>query len=632
MLTKKTLYLIFLLLLIINISGCTSKNIAYYNVYGTITTEQFNSPIEGAKVVIADKNAITDSEGKYLIEDVRSGNYHWKVISNKYQNLSYEILINSDLKIDKKLNLKTGSTLVSGNINVYNNTGYSYKQNSTTTNRDLKININKKDKKIREDEIIVKYQKFMGIQSIKKAERKQGLEKMNYLNTKNGKLVKYKVPKEKTVEEMINYYNSLPMVEFAEPNYLVYQLAVPSDIYYNEQWGHIAVNLEAAWDIRKNSESITIAVIDSGIIPNHPDLQNQLLQGADFVGGPKTTDPSDYNVTDYDPTDESSDSSHGSHVAGIIGSSGNNEKGIAGVNWNTNLLPLRAIGADGTGDIWDVAESIYYVIDREADVINMSLGGPGNQTYHNAIKDAYDEDIIIVAAAGNDGAKGLIYPAAYDETIAVGAVDETNNRAYYSNYGPKLDLVAPGNHIYSTSGYYNNGNTVSNYEYMSGTSMATPYVSGVVALLLSEGVSPDNIKSRLISTAVDLGLEGKDDDYGYGLVDAYGALINKKLKNPYVFAANIENDNIYVKSEVKKINKDGSYNLNGVVNEKVYIIGWRDVNENQKIDGDDFYGRYSSQIDISENTRYTVNFDMYYVTEVSNKSMKVKGISEIEIK
>ena len=108
------------------------------------------------------------------------------------------------------------------------------------------------------------------------------------------------------------------------------------------------------------------------------------------------------------------------------------------------------------------------------------------------------------------------------------------------------------------------------------------------------------------------------------MVDAYGALINKKLKNPYVFAANIENDNIYVKSEVKKINKDGSYNLNGVVNEKVYIIGWRDVNENQKIDGDDFYGRYSSQIDISENTRYTVNFDMYYVTEVSNKSMKVK--------
>jgi serine protease len=199
-----------------------------------------------------------------------------------------------------------------------------------------------------------------------------------------------------------------------------------------------------------------------------------------------------------------------------------------------------------------------------------------------------------------------------------------------------VDLTAPGgtfsNPIYSTWGYYLYGTIYSEYEYMQGTSMSTPYVSGIAALLIADGVSPRDVRYRLTSTAVDLGSSGKDDYYGHGLVDAYGALLGKKLEKPYVFAANIENGNLYVKSEMIKVNDDGSYNLNKVVAEEVYIVGWRDVNENQKIDAGDYYGEYSSTINISENSQYAASFNMYYVSESSSTSMEVKGIPEVETK
>jgi len=218
----------------------------------------------------------------------------------------------------------------------------------------------------------------------------------------------------------------------------------------------------------------------------------------------------------------------------------------------------------------------------------------------------------------------------------VGALDRSKNVTEYSNYGPKLDLVAPGgssrNMILSTSGYYDGSRTVPTYEYMLGTSMAAPYVSGIAALLIADGSSPNEVKNRLTSTAVDLGASGRDNYYGYGLVDAYGALLNKKLENPYVFAANIKNDNIYIKSEITKMNDDGSYNLNKVVPEEVYIVGWRDVNNNQEIDAGDYFGEYSSTIIASENYKNTASFDMYYVTKSSTTSMEVKGLPEIESK
>jgi serine protease len=163
--------------------------------------------------------------------------------------------------------------------------------------------------------------------------------------------------------------------------------------------------------------------------------------------------------------------------------------------------------------------------------------------------------------------------------------------------------------------------------------MATPYASGIAALLIANGVSGvQNIKDRMTSTAVDLGPEGKDNYSGYGLVDAYGALLNKKLENPYVFAANVKNEAIYIKSEMIKVNDDGTYTLNEVVAEEVYIFGWRDINENQIIDAGDYFGVTSSTINVSENESYTANLNMYYVTQDSNTNIEVKGMAEVKEK
>lgn len=394
MLFKKISSLTLIMLLFISLlSGCSSggseNTVSYNDVYGTITTEKFNSPIEDAKVTISGKSVVTDSTGTYSIKKIESGNHVWEVTSNTYQDFSYEIYIDGNTQINKQLSLNTGSATISGNVAIYNDTGYTSQLSSNNLNESKSINpLNKREDGIKyiEDEIIVKYKGVLSAKSIQSLQNKQNLKKMNSLNSRSGKMVKYKVPAGKTVEEMVKYYNNLSEVEFAEPNYIIYPMAVPSDTYYSDQWGTVDLNLQAAWDQKKNSDSVTVAVIDSGIVPNHPDLKDNLLQGADFVGGTVTDDPSNYNITDYDPTDESTNQSHGTHVAGIIGAVSNNGLGVAGVNWSTNILPIRVFDAGGSGTVWDELEGIYYAIDRGAKVINLSLGGISiyrSRTYRN---------------------------------------------------------------------------------------------------------------------------------------------------------------------------------------------------------------------------------------------------------
>ncbi|MEM1833512.1 MAG: S8 family peptidase [Desulfurococcaceae archaeon] len=263
-----------------------------------------------------------------------------------------------------------------------------------------------------------------------------------------------------------------------------------------------------------------VAVLDTGINYLHTDLQGAVVycivslnNGATFYKGTNLRNCNDPN-------------GHGTHVAGIIAARLNGV-GVAGAAPKVRLYAVRVLSASGSGYISDIARGIIESTKGpdgvagtadDADIISMSLGGPHSNTLYNAVKYAYSYGVVLVAAAGNDGASSPSYPAAYPEVIAVGAVDINYNVPRWSNRNP--DVVAPGVDILST--YRNNL-----YAYMSGTSMACPHVSGVVALMQAirqafglRKLTPDEVKYIIINTAIDLGSSGYDPLYGYGLVDA----------------------------------------------------------------------------------------------------------------
>jgi serine protease len=249
----------------------------------------------------------------------------------------------------------------------------------------------------------------------------------------------------------------------------------------------------------------------------------------------------DFVNNDEHPND---DNGHGTHVCGTVAQTTNNGFGVAGIAFRTTVMPVKVLNAAGTGTHQWIADGIQYAVDKGADIINLSLGGPSSTTLENAVAYAYNSGVVVFAASGNDGAGSVDYPAAYDDyVIAVGATQYDETRAPYSNYGSSLDIVAPGGNTavdQNIDGYADGvlQNTFSDtpvdwsYWFFQGTSMSTPHVSGVAALLLARNstLTPDDIRSVLESTAEDLGTAGWDSTYGWGLLDAKAAL--KSIAEP----------------------------------------------------------------------------------------------------
>lgn len=255
----------------------------------------------------------------------------------------------------------------------------------------------------------------------------------------------------------------------AAPDYYVTALDTANDPYYSDQWALRMIGAPQAWSlIPQNAPSVTVAVIDSGVCLDHPDLAGHILPGYDYIDD-------DENAMDV--------YGHGCSVAGIIAANVNNATGIAGVAPNAQILPLRVLDDRGIGTYSDVAAAIVEATDRGAQVINLSLGGVNpSPVMENAVQYAVDHGVTVIAAAGNNGAPQVFYPAAYEPVIAVGSVDRDLRISSFSNYGDDLDVMAPGRDIMTTT-------MDGGYGHRSGTSFAAPHVSGAAALAQVVGVS-----------------------------------------------------------------------------------------------------------------------------------------------
>lgn len=323
------------------------------------------------------------------------------------------------------------------------------------------------------------------------------------------------IPSQITLEQALEAYTSNPSVVSAQPDFLVHAEALPNDPQISQQWAYTnstpsaTINAQAAWDKTTGSGNTIVAVIDTGIDLTHPDLVGNLWKNTLEIQGNNIDDDGNGFIDDYNgynfinntgnPTD---DHGHGTHVAGIIGATGNNGIGVTGVNWNVKIMALKFLNASGTGSTSNALRALNYAVQMGATISNNSWTAPAYDSALEAgIRNAGLAGHIYVAAAGNLGknlATSKLYPASYplDNVVTVAALDSSNRLASWSNFGTTVDIAAPGVNIYSTL-------RGGKYGTMSGTSMATPFVTGAMALVRDANPTwtAQQVIQRVLSTA-----------------------------------------------------------------------------------------------------------------------------------
>ncbi len=321
------------------------------------------------------------------------------------------------------------------------------------------------------------------------------------------KLVRLDLDSGQSVDEAIASLSSDDSVVYAEPEHAVSIADTPNDTFYPSQWHYPQMNLPATWDITTGDASVIVAVIDTGVMLTHPDLDSKITSGPN----------AGYDVfnDDADPTD---DNGHGTFVAGIVGAESDNASWVSGVCWSCKIMPVKVMNASGQGSTISIAYGIYWAVDHGADVLNLSVGGPtGDTTLSDAVDYAWAAGVPVIAASGNNNG-AVLYPAAYADALAVASNDSAALRSSFSNFGPQLDVMAPGGDVVGTTlgGGYGAG---------SGTSFASPHVAGLVGLMIAHGITDKNtIISRLKSTATDMDVAGFDNNTGWGRVNAQAAV------------------------------------------------------------------------------------------------------------
>lgn len=393
-------------------------------------------------------------------------------------------------------------------------------------------------------------------------------------------------------------------IEYVEENVKFKEsfAVTPNDTFYSYQWHYPLIRLPQAWEYTTGSKNVRIAVIDTGVQLDHPDLIANLDAdgGYDFVNDKRSS---------YD------DEGHGTHVAGTIGAVGNNNLGITGVMWDVTMVPIKALDHEGYGYSTDIANAILYaaglttylVNPNPVDIINLSLGGGYSHLMEDAIQHACNAGVLVVAATGNENTPFLSYPAALETVIAVGATDfnggDPPNRAYYSNYGNGLDIMAPGgdmrydltNHGYA-DGVLSTG-LGTQYQFMQGTSMACPHVVGVIGLMLSHGINKNDVKDILCKTAIPMG-QHNDFEHGHGLInpvfcvqgiDTIQVLVGQRIGDTI---------NAVAKGFIEVNTQD--FSLDRIPTGKHKVFAWIDTNKNNRIDVGDFLAE-TEEIDFDSN-------------------------------
>ncbi|WP_027891575.1 S8 family serine peptidase [Calidithermus chliarophilus] len=379
------------------------------------------------------------------------------------------------------------------------------------------------------------------------------------LALENTQLVRAAVQDKQATLELLQRFKGRSDVVYAQLNYVRHAFKTPNDEFYSYQWHYPAMNLPQAWDLETGtSNPVTVAVIDTGILSGHPDFQGKLLPGYDFISDPaNANDGNGRDNNSEDPGDEpgGQGSYHGAHVAGTVAAATNEGVGGAGVSWAAKIVPVRVLGVQGGTDA-DILDSVLWSAGinvsgvpanpNPAHVINMSLGGSGKCADVPAWQDAFDKasakgSIIVVAAGNQNSDANDFVPASCTGIITVGATETRNYRAPYSNYGSRIDVMAPGGDTKNDrngDGYVdgvlsaarNDQSNNYNWVFYQGTSMASPHVAGLVALMKSKkpSLTYQEALSILKQTARPLDAtacqRATGADCGAGLVDAVAAL------------------------------------------------------------------------------------------------------------
>ena len=333
----------------------------------------------------------------------------------------------------------------------------------------------------------------------------------------------YDVGQKSLIQRAIASLKGIAGVRHADANIMQYALGAPTsgeapdDEFFPMQYGMLQKNIPLAWKVTTGDPNLVVAVVDTGIDYNHPDLKDRVVKGQDFSFRPGRF------FNRKDPNGPMDDNAHGTHCAGIIGATANNMVGIAGVAPGVKLMAVKVLGKSGGGTEYDVMKGVAYSITNGAKIVSMSLGGTATTSVERKFYEAAVlSGALVVAAAGNS-ADGLGFPAAYPGVLSVGATDSGGGLARFSNHDQSMSVTAPGVGILSTIP----GET---YAKFSGTSMAAPFVAGAAALVWSKHPdwTAEQVKSQIERTAKDMGAPGPDSIFGHGEIDVTAALADER--------------------------------------------------------------------------------------------------------